>query len=383
MKTGLYLVAALLAAFELAWSCALEFDVAVFSYSHHPDFPRTRYAAGKLGVIEPTYARSYLVVAYRYLAGIGLDAAEQEQVRGYWQDRATGDWDHILTWWSERWEKVRMRVPGAPPNEDDIPAQKYDPEILSWELNCADDAFRVATLTLQTRILQFGLRSAAVKDWLNAQDDVFSNCGSRGNVPVAVPSNMPALLYKDRDYQIAAAHLYRGEPELAANQFRKIADDRHSPWRQMAPYLVARSLLRFNHAQAAVEARKVLADPRNKELHGITTDLLHRAMADTQPDVRLHEVALELLHRDRLGLRQNLWDYTTLLDHFLDNEGKPGMLNTTAVPRNDKLTDWIITFSTMTPKESAHANSAMAKNPIASMAGERLGACLGYRWRHG
>src|ERR1700690_4021077 len=77
----------------IAISCAPEFEVAVFSYHRHPDFPRNPFLDGHLGVLEPSYARSYLYVAYRHLSGVGFNAAEREQVRLYWNDRGSGDWD--------------------------------------------------------------------------------------------------------------------------------------------------------------------------------------------------------------------------------------------------------------------------------------------------
>ncbi len=39
-----------------------------FTYTLHPDFPMSKYAAGQLGILDHNYARSYLMVAYRYLA---------------------------------------------------------------------------------------------------------------------------------------------------------------------------------------------------------------------------------------------------------------------------------------------------------------------------
>src|ERR1051325_7611759 len=60
---------------------------AIFTFSVHPDFPMERYAAGQLGVIQPTYARSYLTVAYRYFAGLPLAPEEQKAAASVWADR--------------------------------------------------------------------------------------------------------------------------------------------------------------------------------------------------------------------------------------------------------------------------------------------------------
>ncbi len=48
---------------QLLSSCGPFFARAAFIYTVHPDFPLEKFAAGELGVLQPTYARSYLVVA--------------------------------------------------------------------------------------------------------------------------------------------------------------------------------------------------------------------------------------------------------------------------------------------------------------------------------
>ena len=46
-----------------------------FYYTTHPDFPLSKYAAGQLGFVDSNFARSYLLVAYRYLSGLPLSSA--------------------------------------------------------------------------------------------------------------------------------------------------------------------------------------------------------------------------------------------------------------------------------------------------------------------
>src|ERR1035437_2091313 len=81
----------------VAIACGPMFPKAVFTYARHPSFPRTRYLSGDLGAFLPTYARSYLVIAYRYLNGPALSAVERQQVKEYWKDRESGEWDHTAT----------------------------------------------------------------------------------------------------------------------------------------------------------------------------------------------------------------------------------------------------------------------------------------------
>jgi hypothetical protein len=60
--------------------------VTLFESRVHPDLPLDRFAAGRLGIIKPTWDRSHLYVAYRYLTGRGLDAAEQKAMLTLWNE---------------------------------------------------------------------------------------------------------------------------------------------------------------------------------------------------------------------------------------------------------------------------------------------------------
>jgi hypothetical protein len=59
-----------------AVACGPYFPEAVFVESTHPDSPED-FAAGRLGIVQPSYSPSYLAVAYRYFSGRTLDASEQ------------------------------------------------------------------------------------------------------------------------------------------------------------------------------------------------------------------------------------------------------------------------------------------------------------------
>ena len=72
-------------------ACGPFFTDAIFVYSKHPDFPLEQFAAGKLGVVEPSWARSYLVAAYRDLSGAGLSPNEVAAFKGLWDERLNYD----------------------------------------------------------------------------------------------------------------------------------------------------------------------------------------------------------------------------------------------------------------------------------------------------
>ena len=50
---------------------------ALFSLTLQPEKPEEEFARGQLGVVQPNYARRYLVIAYRHLAGVGLNQQER------------------------------------------------------------------------------------------------------------------------------------------------------------------------------------------------------------------------------------------------------------------------------------------------------------------
>jgi len=248
MKTILcYFLCAGIIVTTLAIACGPTFPRAVFTFAHHPDFPRTDYLAGKLGVFQPSYARSYLVMAYRYLNGPALSGTERQQVRDYWKDRESGAWDKTETDWVAKWRTARVRVPGAAALSINAATQgryKFDAATSSFFPDCADDAYKTAYETLGSRIRQFGAGSTAVRSWRDAQDIVFSNCdGDRAGIPEAAATGLPPIIQADRQYQIAAANFYAGHYADAEALFRRIAGDPASPWSGIAPYLVVRAII--------------------------------------------------------------------------------------------------------------------------------------------
>ena len=57
---------------------------AVFSFTVHPEYPLENFARGEIGIVQPSYARSYLYVAYRYLKGDGFDQPAQQALVDLW-----------------------------------------------------------------------------------------------------------------------------------------------------------------------------------------------------------------------------------------------------------------------------------------------------------
>src|SRR5208282_2171001 len=70
-----------------AVACAPVYPFAIIIDWNHPDLPLKTFAAGNLGVIQPSWANSYLCVSYRYLNNDPLTTAEQESIVRLWHNR--------------------------------------------------------------------------------------------------------------------------------------------------------------------------------------------------------------------------------------------------------------------------------------------------------
>jgi hypothetical protein len=334
---------------------------AVFVYTVHPAYPLERFAAGRIGVLQPTYARSYLYVAYRHLAGSPFTAAEQQALIQLWKERlefASSDSEEDLT---KVWLDVRQKVATGDP-EMSLYRSREKPN--QWEsyLNCRKDAFDTAAATLNARIAKYGAQSQAVKTWVEAQDEVFSNCSGGSFIPAQLPAEADALMHADRAYQIAAANFYSTNLDEAMKDFESIAADADSPWQQPAVYLIARVLVRKASlgapeqkgellGQAQEQLRKILADKNFTSLHAASTRLLNLVRLRLHPRERVRELAQTLTNKGpNPNLKQDLTDYTVLLDGFLDRdeaEAEPSASpegEDLSVPRDEDLSDWIVTF---------------------------------------
>ena len=102
-----------------AFSCGPFLEQAIFIYTVHPDVPLTSYAQGRLGILQPTYARSYLYAAYRYLSGLGFQQEEQEALLSLWHERLNPQadlWNTDLSAAVKTWLEARSRIPEAGPS---------------------------------------------------------------------------------------------------------------------------------------------------------------------------------------------------------------------------------------------------------------------------
>jgi hypothetical protein len=351
-------------------ACGPFFTNAIFIFSKHPDFPLEIFAAGKLGVVDPNWARSYLVAAYRNLAGNGLSDSEAKAIKSVWDERLGLAWEGQDDAWIKKWTEARKKVPNlAEPPEIKAYRNREKPHEYESYLNCQQDAFENAEATLNERIRRFGADSAAVRDWVSAQDTVFSNCGAGRQIPEAARPDQDPLIRADRAYQVAAANFYSTSLDEAKQQFDSIAHDSSSPWRATAAYLAARSMLRKGSfaekeeegrpalTEAETRLNAILKDDSLKASHHAATRLLNLVRLRLHPEEKLHEIAHALVKRDgSADFKQDVWDYTLLLDKFLEEPDAettkkkvPSPLASGETVWVDPLTAWILALQEDSP----------------------------------
>jgi len=232
------------------WSSGFHPPMASFVARFQPEPPLDQFAAGGLGVIQTQWRRDYLYVCYRYMAGSGFDPNEQKALLSFWNEkpRLAPTPDASNAWIQALARIPRVGVLTSPGAQMPVRIDTYAPGPVNYMsfLNCNDDAFRTAIGTLDTMVAKFGASSPEVGHWLDAQDTVFQNCrGGKESQHIPPPLNGGTPFEQaQRAYQIACANFYSENFDTAASMFTAIAADPNSPWREIAPYLVARTTIR-------------------------------------------------------------------------------------------------------------------------------------------
>ncbi|HXW15780.1 MAG TPA: hypothetical protein VEN79_14840 [Terriglobia bacterium] len=349
-----------------ALPCAPTFPKAVFTFQRHPDAPLKRYAQGELGVILPSFARSYLVIAYRHLSDRPLSADETKGILKYWRWKLAAGYDRDFKDPNEQWLVAREHVLGvlgvAPPVPyKQMPSHGAYLTIGEFQ-NCGPDAFQSAAATLNDRIRRFGLHSSAVREWLAGQDAVFSNCSKAGITPASLPAHTPGLIAADRRYQIAAAHFYAGDHLAAVREFDQVARDKTSPWRFVAPYLAARATLRRASLDDAADAldeaearlKEILKDKSQAQYHRAARRLLGYIAFRRDPVKRTHQLGrLLAVRRQDPEFQQSVIDYTVGLDRVVNDDSTDREIRAFAAA--DEMTDWILSFQQQGHLGAKHA----------------------------
>lgn len=300
----------------------------VFDRKNAPEYPYSGYASGQLGIVKPTYRRSLLFAAYRYLNGGGFSPDDQAAMIDLWQKTIERDYptqdnvDDVVKAWLEKRKEIV-------PKEEKLPQVYVERSYGGYDFfpNCTKNAFETATETLTDRASAHGPNNAAVQDWLNGQDTVFQNCSSGRAMPQDAPVGSPTWLQKDREYQKAAAEFYALDYESAKRRFADIALDTESPWAETADYLVCRTLIRQASLSPSANAAKPFYEEAEAKLLRFTSRtgkftasaqrLLGLVNFRLHPQRRTSELAKILAFQSgNDNFKQDLIDYTWLLDKF-------------------------------------------------------------------
>jgi hypothetical protein len=293
----------------------------IFVFHESPDLPFHEFTKGKVGIVQPTFGRKTLVIAYRYLNGGFFTEEEQsalvEALKGTAPEENGGD--ALKTWIAARKELLQ--------ENETLPEIYVERKNASYDFfpNCAKNAFEVATATLKDRVASYSATDRNVQNWIAAQDLVFQNCSGGSHIPAPANPGSPKWLLQDRDYQIAAAFFYSLNFKEARRRFERIAADLDSPWQDTATYLIARTLVRQAslskdeaekhelNTNAEVALQNLAA--QSPSFQASAKKLLALVKFRLHPEERVSELARTLTNvNGNENLRQDLIDYVWLVD---------------------------------------------------------------------
>ena len=290
--------------FTVAWPCGPFVPTFNLVVMRIPDGDYADWVAGRMGLLQPGLHTSDLVVAWRWLAGLGLNANEQQALLAP-ASASPGECG------LEAWTKARAEAGAAP-----LEVRTYRTDDYRGITLVGDHSLTLAARTLRERIQLFGRNSAAVKQWLQAQDLVF-NWQSPEALPAPAGSGLPLLIRQDRAYQRAAAQFYREDYLEALEAFQAVAEDGANPWGGWARFAIARIYAKVGSiAGSDLEARQALAnlaqiqaDPALVELHGDAAALENRIRFLEDPPAFYARLIQHLGSKNRgPGLAQDIED---------------------------------------------------------------------------
>ncbi len=335
-------------------ACGPFTKMAVFSHNLHPDFPLSRFCQGELGVLQSSFARSYLVVAYRILTDRKSTPDMLKQFDALWR-RRLGPSEADVQAAATKWMEARKQVKSvAIPYKGDTSQYLCNYNAGSYEgayLNFNASSFDTATATLKEKMGKYGADDSRLKEWVVAQDEILGPCLRGYNekpktteMLQELPESADAESKADRNYQIACQKFYLAEYDNALEKFRDISQDSKSKWSKISNYMMVRSLCRkatsstlnldaLKEAQKLVET--ILASKDLSDVHYDTRKLDGFIKFRLEPNKRLKQVAHVLLESNsKYDFSEALGDYTVLLDHCLADASPEGEENTTPLSMN-------------------------------------------------
>ena len=351
--------ACILTSIHPALACGPDFDSAIMVSGTHPDLPLSKFAAGTLGVIQNSWAKSYLLVSYRYLTGNPLDKNEQESIVNRWRERlshgplmystAHEGIDPASQYLLLRARVLKLKIQPQWPSKFD-----YD-----FSESISDAAFANATVILKALIKKYGQGSSEVKTWLKAQDDLFGNNTKKEQRPVKLNQSLKDSFTKAcNEYQVAASLFYREDLKQAKAAFEHLSSKGIALFSELAAYMAARCSVdlassagsntpEFQKSTFALINTFAAKFPAGR-FKSDWESLYQRLMYQAQPETRsIDYLAKEICkpHSKRFG--NNVGDFTFLID-----EGKD-----TSEPDESRFK----TDASDTSKKNDEANTGKAK----------------------
>jgi hypothetical protein len=341
-------------------SCGIPYSIPVFATAQRPADLQS-FANGKLGVLRRSYGHKFLIGAFRILSGVPLTSGETESLWGTSsQGASSGNWNSVPG--LDSWIAARRSVPVLPT----APAPERDKTVtiggsIYSYVNCQTDAFVTASSTLSTLNDAWGEQDLRTLDWVRAQDMVFSNCSGSAAVIPAELSDSDPLPAAYRKYQIAAAYFYSGQFRKAVEVFRQISTDTNSPWREWAPYLIARSLLRAgmidNDLAAFREGKNqldsIMRNPDLTDWHEPSLGMLHLWQLRVEPRTRFAELSADLMRPSQSDINQTVIDFLYLLNNRRNGAGVEWSAQELGdVERTNELGSWLLSMSLHRPADA-------------------------------
>lgn len=219
-----------------------------------PTIPLRDFAAGRLGVIDSSFQRAYLVAAWRAIGGMPLSTVQAKQlslalpedsgVNGVDRDMVSIWSDALKRFGGSAYDKYDTYIIGQRNSSLAVAMQGYTANVVYD--NCTANGVRTAVATLDQRATAHGDadHDRWVAEWVRGQQAVFRNCSVGKETLAPAPADAPEWFRRDRAYQAATAQFYLGRFEEARAAFAAIAGDARSPWSPLAPYMMARCDLR-------------------------------------------------------------------------------------------------------------------------------------------
>lgn len=331
--------------------------------------------AGTPGVLLASSPASLLFLGWRGLHGLSVSPGAAAALAVPCCGKFSYEPAEAVTAWLDG----RKVVTGTAPLDDGIPTERPGPDHTSIP-NCMDDAFRTAARTLTDRVKTHASEPGDVRFWLQAQDIVFQACSKPGAALPPLPDAAPDWLRADYRYQSAALAFYSADYPAAADAFAVIAQDTASPWKDIAPYVRARALLRqalASNTQADFVAARQAAGaiPAGATMHEAAARLADMAQVRGDPAAAATRLGAALA--DPTITAQAASDFKDL--QALDRSVAPELL------------DWISTFKTgaaAPPEMPDYAATALEqakavdRRRVAALAhaGERYAAAHDVAW---